>query len=213
MGFEKRTLTVLLTLAFGMSSLYGVLRFLEPGKRTPLGGTTLMTLDPDAIVGPAERLFELESPRPWQVIVVHDSGSATGSYESLERRHTAAGREGCGYHFVLNNGTVEPDGSIQTGYRWRYQQPGDFFDAEAGRDFSRRFETIGICLIGNGDVSAPTDAQQRELERLISKLRARFDIPADRVFVDTGTPGISGLFPHRAFRERLAAADTGTAFR
>lgn len=213
MGFERRTLTVLLTLAIGMSSLYGVLRLLEPGQRTPLGGTTLMTLDPDAIVGPVDQLFQVNSPRNWQVIVVHDSGSATGSYETLERRHTAAGREGCGYHFVLNNGTVEPDGSIQTGYRWQYQQPGDFFDGETGRDFTRRFETIGICLIGNGDLAAPTAAQQQELERLIARLRSRFDIPADRVFIDTGTPGVTGLFPHRAFRERLAAADTATTIR
>ena len=213
MGIERRTLTVLLTLALGMSALYGVLRALEPGQRAPLGGVTLMTLDPDAVTGPADQLFATEALRPWQVIVVHDSGSAAGSYDMLDRRHAAAGREGCGYHFVVNNGSGEPDGSIQVGYRWRYQQPGDFFDAEAGKDFTRRFETIGICLIGNADEAAPTAAQQRELEWLIGQLRARFEIPADRVFVDTGSPESAGLFPHRAFRSRLAAADTASRFR
>ena len=213
MGIERRTLTVLLVLALGMSSLYGLLRFLEPGQRAPLGGVTLMTLDPEAATAPADRLFATEAARPWQVIVVHDSGSAAGSYDALDRRHSAAGREGCGYHFVINNGSGEADGSIQVGYRWRYQEPGDFFEAQAGRDFSERFETIGICLIGNADDAPPTAAQQRELEWLIGELRARFGIPAERVFVDTGSPDVSGHFPHRAFRARLAAADASTTIR
>ena len=214
MGIEKRTLTVLLVLALGMSSLYGVLRVLEPGQRAPLGGSTLMTLDPDAPGGPAQQLFATtEAARPWKVIVVHDSGSAAGSYDTLDRRHTAAGREGCGYHFVINNGNGGPDGNVQIGYRWTYQKPGDFFEGEAGRDFNRRFETIGICLIGDGDHTAPTAAQQRELEGLVAQLRTRFQIPADRVFVDTGSPDTAGLFPHAAFRSRMAMAAPATLVR
>ena len=206
MGIEKRTLIVLLALAATMSTLYGVLRALEPGQRTPLGGITLMSLDPAAVSGPADQLFDTEPARPWQVIVIHDSGSEAGSYDTLDRQHAAVGREGCGYHFVVNNGTGEPDGSIQIGYRWKYQQPGDFFDAQTGRDFSRRFETIGICLIGDGDHAAPTAAQQRELEWLVGQLRQRFGIPADHVFVDTGSAGAAGHFPHGAFRARLTDA-------
>lgn len=203
-GIERRSLTIFLVFALGLSTLYGVLRVLEPGQRAPLGGSPLLSLAPDAAPSAAAQLFATEAAaRPWQVIVVHDSGTAAGSYDELDRRHTALGREGCGYHFVVNNGRGEPDGRIQVGYRWRYQASGDFLDGEAGRDFSRRFETIGICLIGNADDAPPTEAQQQELAWLIGELRARFDIPVERVFLDTGSPEVAGHFPHRAFRERL----------
>ncbi|BAM05136.1 peptidoglycan recognition protein family protein [Phycisphaera mikurensis] len=204
MGIERRSLTIILSFAFGLSTLYGVLRVLEPGQRAPLGGSTLLSLDPEAVHSPLEQLFSTEAEaRPWQVIVVHDSGSAAGSYDELDRRHASLGREGCGYHFVVNNGNGEADGRIQVGYRWRIQKEGDFLDGEAGRDFSRRFETIGICLIGNADDAPPTAAQQRELAWLIGKLQARFDIPTERVFLQAGSPDVAGHFPHAAFRERL----------
>ena len=148
-----------------------------------------------------------QASEPWAVIVIHDSQRLTGSYDSIDAAHREAGKAGCGYHFVINNGSTEQDGRIELGYRWNYQEPGDFFEGPEAEAFNRRFRTIGICLIGDLDRQAPTGAQLRELDWLVRSLQAQYGIPTDRVFLDLGSDGdgIGAHFPHVAFRRGLEA--------
>ena len=214
LGLERRTLIVFACLLFGMSTTYGVLHLLEPGA-APLRGVTLMSIERSATVRPEDKLFDHADPiastpqasEPWAVIVIHDSQRLTGSYDSIDAAHREAGKAGCGYHFVINNGSTEQDGRIELGYRWNYQEPGDFFEGPEAEAFNRRFRTIGICLIGDLDRQAPTGAQLRELDWLVRSLQAQYGIPTDRVFLDLGSDGdgIGAHFPHVAFRRGLEA--------
>jgi len=65
---------------------------------------------------------------------------------------------------------------------------------------------IHVCLVGNGDRAAPTDAQMQQLLKLVHAMQQRFDIPAERVLLagnvaPTTSPGL--LFPGSAFRAQL----------
>ncbi len=207
MAFDQRTILVLAALVFGMSVTYGVLRVLEPGQVPPLAGVTLMSVERTATARPEDKLFATEAEQPWQVIVVHDSQQPTGSYDSVDKAHRRAGKNGCGYHFVVGNGTGSDDGRIEVGYRWKYQQTGDFFEGPEAEAFNQRFKTIGVCLIGDLDADAMTPAQERELTWLVQQLTERYDIPADRVFVDAGSngDGTAAHFPYSRFRQAIAA--------
>ena len=152
----------------------------------------------------------------WQAIVVHDSGSPAGDTASLERRHSRAGLAGLGFHFVIGNGQGMEDGQVAVGYRWDHQLPGAH--ASPGMAMQPGFGTgsldaaalnrvaIAVCLVGNAERRAPTDAQLRALHALVRSLRSEFGIAADRVrFRSELGPsgGAPGEFPLDAFRGSL----------
>jgi hypothetical protein len=206
----------LAALVFGMTVTYGLLRFLEPGQVPPLAGMTLLSIERTPTQRPEDRLFATQhaqnlasaSGGGWQVIVIHDSQQPAGSYDTIDRAHRRAGKDGNGYHFVINNGTGQPDGVIEAGFRWEYQQQGDFFAGAEGDAFNQRFRTLGICLVGDLDRQPMTAAQQRELDWLVHQLQQRYGIPAERVFVDVGSDGDGKgrYFPHARFNQTLASA-------
>ncbi|MEO1130678.1 MAG: peptidoglycan recognition family protein [Planctomycetota bacterium] len=143
----------------------------------------------------------------WSGIVIHHSGAVSGSPQGLAQEHEELGLRGLGYHFVLCNGRGAPDGEIHVGYRWDQQLPGahavgpnaDFYNARA----------IGICLIGDGERRAFTEAQMVRLTELVSAIQERTGIPdADvRLHRDiASTPSPGRLFPEAAFKARLAAS-------
>ncbi len=191
-----------------MSATYGVLRVLEPGKVPPLSGVTLMSVERTATARPEDKLFATEDELGWQVIVIHDSQQPTGSYDSIDKAHQRQGKDGCGYHFVIGNGNGSDDGRIEVGYRWKYQQTGDFFEGPEAESFNQRFFTIGICMVGDLDAGAMTAAQERELVWLVRQLTTRYGISADRVFVDAGNDGDGSAryFPYARFRDEIRTA-------
>lgn len=206
MAFDQRTIFVVAALVFGMSLTYGVLRVLEPGQVPPLSGLMLMSIDGATTQTPEDQLFDTHGPEePWQVIVIHDSQQPAGSYETIDRAHRRSGKSGCGYHFVLGNGTGSQDGRIEVGYRWTYQQIGDFFEGPEAEAFNQRFRTIGICVVGDLDAAPMTAEQHRELVWLVRQLAERYGISADRVFVDAGSNGDGSAehFPYAAFRDAI----------
>ena len=205
MGLDQRTILVLGALVFGMTLTYGVLRVLEPGQVPPLSGVTLMSVERTATARPEDKLFATDEELGWQVIVIHDSQQPTGSYDTIDKAHNKDGKNGCGYHFVINNGSGAEDGRIEVGYRWKYQQIGDFFEGPEADAFNQRFKTIGVCLVGDLDDGAMTGAQERELVWLVRQLCERFNIPSDRVFVDVGKDGdgVGAYFPYARFRTAL----------
>lgn len=69
-----------------------------------------------------------------------------------------------------------PDGEVVPTFRWQEQLHG----AHSGHAvFNSR--GIGICLIGNFEVSRPTVKQLAAVKRLVRVLAVRHQIPEDRV--------------------------------
>ncbi len=142
----------------------------------------------------------------WEMIVIHDSGSLSGTVRELDAEARDAGLNGLGYHFVIGNGAGLSDGVVEASYRWNGQLAGAHVAAAPNPDSIEKLRAdeinrtaIGICLIGNGDRSEFTEAQMRALVDLVRALQSRLDIPASRVVLhsdlnaDVSSPG--RLFP------------------
>lgn len=123
------------------------------------------------------------SPR-WECIVVHHSGSDTGSPQSMREWHVRGrGWDDLGYHFVIGNGINFPDGQIFVGGRWNQQKhgahcktPNNYYNDHG----------IGICLIGDFDAHPPTQKQLASLARLASFLTQNCNIPQSKIHTHGG---------------------------
>ena len=124
----------------------------------------------------------------WEMIVIHDSGSLSGTVRDLDAEARQAGLNGLGYHFVIGNGNGLSDGVVEASYRWNRQLAGAHVAAAPNPDSSEQLRAdqinrtaIGICLVGHGDRSEFTEAQMRALVDLVRALQVRQGIPASRV--------------------------------
>jgi hypothetical protein len=117
-------------------------------------------------------------PRPWRYIVIHHSATDTGGGRHFDRMHRGKGWDELGYHFVIGNGSDTTDGAVEVGPRWLKQKHG----AHA-KSADNRFNEVGvgICLVGDFDVSPPSPKQLRSLSVLIAHLMRQYDIPPGRV--------------------------------
>jgi hypothetical protein len=102
----------------------------------------------------------------WNWIVIHHSATPTGGAVAFDKMHKAKGWDELGYHFVVGNGTDTRDGQIEVGSRWPKQ-----FNEHG----------IGICLVGNFDVSHPSETQVKAVEKLVAYLMKTYHIPPDHV--------------------------------
>jgi N-acetylmuramoyl-L-alanine amidase len=114
----------------------------------------------------------------WYWIVIHHSATPTGGAAAFDKMHKAKGWDELGYHFVIGNGTDTADGKIEVGPRWPKQKWGAH-DKTPGNQYNEH--GIGICLVGNFDVTHPTAAQTKSLERLVSYLMKTYHIAPDHV--------------------------------
>lgn len=197
------------SLVAAMTGVGGLLMVLE-SPRIPRGGPLLPLVQVAPGVAPAS-LDQLFSTTPgiergrWTGIVIHHSGAAVGSAQSLTQEHSARGFRGLGYHFVISNGQGAPDGQIVVGYRWQEQLPGVHVTGPQAEPFNR--QTLGICLVGDGERRPFTAAQLRRLAELVDALQRELGIPDSKVFLHrdvspSSSPG--RLFPEAAFRQMLA---------
>ncbi|MEM6459636.1 MAG: peptidoglycan recognition family protein [Planctomycetota bacterium] len=201
---ERRTILVLASLVVGMAVTAGLLRVLEPGAVPPIAGVTLLSIERTPTHRPEDKLADLAAEaRPWRAIVIHDSRTRTGSYDAIDKAHRRAGKDGCGYHLVVNNGTGHDDGRIELGYRWKYQEPGDYLLGPNAAWYHRH--AIGVCVVGDVDDQPLTDAQRRELTWVVRELQRAHNIPAEYVFVDMGRDPQAPAthFDEHAFRGTL----------
>ncbi|MEC8655308.1 MAG: LysM peptidoglycan-binding domain-containing protein [Verrucomicrobiota bacterium] len=124
----------------------------------------------------------LDAIRPksgkWTRIVIHHSATPTDDAMNMHRVHKARGmKNGLAYHFVISNGSRKAtDGEIFMGGRWKDQLDGGHMKSQS---YNRT--SIGICLIGNFELRAPTNQQMKSLEGLCKYLMKRCGIPADKV--------------------------------
>lgn len=104
----------------------------------------------------------------WKHIIVHHSGTPTGSGKIFDyyHRHVRHMENGLAYHFVIGNGSDSPDGGIEIAERWRRQIHGGHVKTEWYNQNS-----IGICLVGNFEKQRLTRKQSACLIELIDYLK------------------------------------------
>ncbi len=152
-------------------------------------------------VNDAEDLFQPpKADRSWKYVVVHHSANAQGSYDQIDREHRKIqGWDGCGYHFVIGNGSDSPDGQIEVARRWANQKHG--LHCRNGKNPDVNEYGIGICLIGNLDESPPTPKQIAAARALVAYLADRYEIPADAVGTHAELAGSPTACPGKHFPE------------
>ena len=121
-----------------------------------------------------------KADRPWKYVVFHHSANPEGSYAQIDQDHRKLlGFAGCGYHFVIGNGTDSPDGRIEVADRWLNQKNG--VHCRNGKSSDINEYGIGICLVGNLDQAEPTPKQISAARALVAYLGDRYSIPADHI--------------------------------
>jgi hypothetical protein len=130
------------------------------------------------IAGIPRDWYPLAEARPWRWIVIHHSATSFGSAAIIDRWHRDRGFDELGYHFVIGNGTNSGDGQVEVGPRWPVQKHGAH-----DRTPDNRFNEfgIGICLVGNFDITRPTPRQMQSVAKLVAFLMRTYHIPPDRV--------------------------------
>ncbi|MGH7162200.1 MAG: peptidoglycan recognition protein family protein [Planctomycetota bacterium] len=144
--------------------------------------------------------------RRWSYIIIHHSASDHGSAAYIDRAHRNKGWDGLGYHFVIGNGTLSGDGSVEVGGRWARQEVGAH--ARVPGDESNRWneQGIGIVLVGNFQGHRPSRRQLEAVVALVRALRSEYGIPLANVIGHrdvkaTECPG--DAFPWGEFVERI----------
>jgi hypothetical protein len=167
-------------------------RLPEPAKIAIPVPPPLVVIEPPApppvarAVVPPDWLPPAGLSQRWTSIVIHHTASDVGSLRDIDAWHRGNGWEGCGYHFVVGNGTRSSDGQVEVGPRWRRQTTGAHTrlhgtpSSAEGNYFNEH--GIGIVLVGNFDRESPSPQQMEGLVRLVSYLSRTCDIPLKHVY-------------------------------
>jgi len=130
--------------------------------------------------GGEELFFPGKADRPWKYIVLHHSATETGSYDSIDAEHRKVlGFDGCGYHFVIGNGTGSGDGQIEVSQRWVNQKHGVHCRNAKKSEIDEY--GIGICLVGDFDKAPPTARQVAAVRLLVDYLGRKYEIDEENV--------------------------------
>ncbi len=196
------SLVAALTVAAGM---------LYAGSRKPVVGSDGLAVMPLMSTGTPNSIEVVLSTRKdiaknrWKSVVIHDSGSPVGSQSSLDAQARAMNLKGIGYHFVIGNGNGMGDGELFVTDRWLDQRNGAHVAGNRGEDLNK--QSIGICLVGDGDHQKFTSAQLTRLLQLLDTLQREMSIPAERVYMHSDVAAVSSpgkLFPAVEIRRQLA---------
>ncbi len=149
-------------------------------KRTPAPARTIPAKPAPkkiAPIGPERQWIPPTRERKWKWIVIHHSDDQRGNMAKYDdyHRNDKGWEHGCGYHFVIGNGSLSGNGEVEMGPRWTKQLHG----AHA-KTPDNRFNDhgVGICLVGDFNVGSakPSSAQMSALVRLVRWLRDRYGI-------------------------------------
>ena len=132
------------------------------------------------VENPEDLFAPPKADRPWQYVVLHHSATGEGGLDQVDRDHRKIlGYEGCGYHFVIGNGTDSPDGRIEVADRWLNQRNG--VHCRNGKTPEVNEYGIGICLVGNFDQTEPTPKQVAAARALVAYLADRYKVAPDHL--------------------------------
>jgi len=177
---------------------------LRPGDVLKIPGKTLSKpvvsqRETSVYVAKAQRKIDINnlSEQRWKHIILHHSGTPTGSGKIFDYYHRRVRRmeNGLAYHFVIGNGSESGDGQIEVSERWRRQIQGGHVRSEVYNQNS-----IGICLVGDFQRSRPTKHQIKSVISLVDHLKngllaKRPDLLLHRDVQETLCPG--KYFPER----------------
>lgn len=174
----------------------------EPSASLSASTPALAARVVDLTDDPADLLQPPKAERAWQYIIVHHSAHSTGGLSQIDADHKQVkGLQGCGYHFVIGNGSESGDGRIEVARRWSDQKAGAH--CRDARDAAMNDYGIGICLIGNFDDEPPSAKQIAATRDLVAYLASRYQIAPDHIGthdqIATGVPDCPGRkFPREA---------------
>ncbi|MBN2484199.1 MAG: N-acetylmuramoyl-L-alanine amidase [Candidatus Omnitrophica bacterium] len=143
----------------------------------------------------------------WKYIIIHHSATDEGNALCFNEGHKKRGfYRGLGYHFVIDNGTLEKtDGQIEVSPRWLKQEVGAHCKAS-----KMNYRSIGICLVGNFDIEQVTSRQMDSLIYLVRRLKDYYHISPKNILghgqvrgAKTNCPGKK--FPWEEFKRRLTS--------
>ena len=146
--------------------------------------------------------------RNWKWIVLHHSDDESGDMAKYHAYHLneKGWENGCGYHFVIGNGSLSGDGEVEVGPRWPVQLQGAHCKVPGNR---YNEHGVGICLVGDFEqgTGRPSAAQLDALVNLVRWLKQRYGIADDHIMghcdaCSTCCPGKN--FPWAEFRRRIA---------
>jgi N-acetyl-anhydromuramyl-L-alanine amidase AmpD len=161
-----------------------------------------------------ELFYPAKADRPWRYIVLHHSAAGRGNYDQIDREHRKIlGYDGCGYHFVIGNGTGSGDGQIEVAQRWNNQKQGVHCRNAQSPDVDEY--GIGICLVGDFDQQPPTPRQVAAAQALLAYLGQRYRIEANRVSTHAHLAATPTVCPGKFFPSEsiLVAAMANSASR
>ena len=162
--------------------------------------------DPDDLFTPPK------ADRSWSYVVLHHSAHDEGGYAQIDKEHRERlGTDGCGYHFVIGNGTESPDGRIEVAKRWSEQKGGQHCRDAKSPDVNDY--GIGIVLVGDLDDGEATPKQIEAARALVAYLRERYRIPADHVGTHAALASAPTACPGKHFPAQAITADDGLARR
>lgn len=113
---------------------------------------------------------------PEMIVVHHSAATENQTIKSIEDYHLSLGWEGVGYQYLI------------TKYGEVYQGRPEYY--HGAHTTGHNNDSIGICLVGNFDISLPTEAQKNALVSLIGDIQERYNI------------GIDKIYPHRKFANK-----------
>jgi N-acetyl-anhydromuramyl-L-alanine amidase AmpD len=152
-----------------------------------------------------EIAYPSKADRPWKYIVMHHSAAPEGCYDQIDREHRKVlGFDGCGYHFVIGNGTGSGDGQIEVAMRWNNQKQGVHCRNAKTHDADEY--GIGICLIGDFDQQPPTPRQVAAASALVAYLSQRYKIAPSRVTTHAHLAATPTVCPGKYFPSQALAA-------
>jgi hypothetical protein len=152
-----------------------------------------------------EIAYPTKADRPWKYIVMHHSAAPEGCYDQIDREHRKVlGFDGCGYHFVIGNGTGSGDGQIEVAMRWDNQKQGVHCRNAKTHDADEY--GIGICLVGDFDQQPPTPRQVAAAQALIAYLSQRYNISPSRVTTHAHLAATPTVCPGKYFPTKSVAA-------
>lgn len=130
--------------------------------------------------GSNDLFYPNKADRPWKYVVLHHSANPTGNYDEIDAEHRKVlGYDGCGYHFVIGNGTGSDDGQIEVAQRWVNQKHGVHCRNAKSSEVDEY--GIGICFVGDLDKEPPTPRQVAAAKALIAYLSSRYRIDPSHV--------------------------------
>ena len=164
-------------------------------------------------VNDADDLFSPpKADRPWKYIVLHHSANPTGGYDSIDREHRKRlGWNGCGYHFVIGNGTETPDGQVEVAQRWTNQKHG--VHCRDGKNPDVNEYGIGICLVGDFENAPPTSKQVAAGRALVAYLGDRYKIAADHTETHSHLAANPTACPGKMFPTQAILGSSSVALR